>query len=104
MKLSQLKNLNLTNFYTPDMGLPVLLPIVGYVVFGVGNIYFFSLAMKQIPTATAFTVWTAIAIAMIKLAEVLFFHQKISWLEIFFLLLITIGIVGLKTYSSAGAE
>lgn len=100
MKLNQLKTLTFSNFYTSDVGLPVILPIVGYVVFGIGNIYFFSLAMKQIPTATAFTVWTAMAMTFIKLAEVFVFHQKVTLPEIGFLLLIMVGIIGLKVYSS----
>jgi quaternary ammonium compound-resistance protein SugE len=84
------------NFYSPSEGLPILLPFLGYIFFGIGNIYFFSLAMKNIPTATAFAVWTALTIVAIKISEFLFFQEKISLMELFFIVLIVVGIIGLK--------
>jgi quaternary ammonium compound-resistance protein SugE len=38
---------------------------------------------------------------LIKLAEVLIFKQKISFLEIFFMLMIMTGILGLKFYGGS---
>jgi len=99
MKFSDLKTLKFINFYRWQGGLPVLIPFVGYVLFGIANIYLFSIAIKQIPTATAFAVWTAITLIFIKIAELLFLGQRISWIEIFFMLLIMAGIMGLKVYS-----
>ncbi len=81
-------------------GIPIIAPLLGYIIFGIGNIYYFSLAMKHIPTATAFAVWTSISIILIKAAEMLFFNQRISYAEIFFISLITVGIIGLKTFAS----
>ena len=88
------------NFYTPEKAVSVLLPFLGYIFFGIGNIYFFSVAMKTIPTATAFAVWTAMTIVLIKLVDVIFFNQILTFSEIFFTLLIMVGIVGLKFYPS----
>jgi quaternary ammonium compound-resistance protein SugE len=99
MKFSDLKTLRFINFYRWQGGLPVLIPFVGYILFGIANIYLFSIAIKQIPTATAFAVWTAITLIFIKIAELVFWGQRISWIEIFFMLLIMIGIMGLKVYS-----
>ena len=99
MKFSDLKTLRFINFYRWNGGLPVLIPFVGYILFGIANIYLFSVAIKQIPTATAFAVWTAITLIFIKIAELVFLGQRISWIEIFFMLLIMIGIMGLKVYS-----
>ncbi|MDF2431523.1 MAG: quaternary ammonium compound-resistance protein SugE [Mucilaginibacter sp.] len=99
MKFSDLKTLRFINFYRWQGGLPVLIPFIGYLAFGVANIYLFSLAIKQLPTATAFAVWTAATLILIKAAELVFFNQRISWPEIFFMLLIMIGILGLKVYS-----
>jgi quaternary ammonium compound-resistance protein SugE len=73
--------------------------LVGYILFGLANIYFFSTAIKQIPTATAFAVWTATTLIFIKIAELIFFQRRISWAEVFFMLLIMIGIMGLKIYA-----
>lgn len=92
--------LRLGNFYTPDKGLPILIPFLGYIFFGIGNIYFFSLAMKTIPTAIAFAVWTSLTLILIKMTDTFFFHQKLSFTEVFYTILIVIGIIGLKTSAS----
>jgi quaternary ammonium compound-resistance protein SugE len=100
MKFSDFKALELSTFYKWSGGLPVVLPFVGYVLFGLANIYFFSTAIKQIPTAMAFAVWTATTLIFLKIAEVSFFHQRISWPEVIFMMLIMVGILGLKIYAA----
>ncbi|MDO3626290.1 SMR family transporter [Mucilaginibacter sp. BT774] len=101
MKFSEFKNLHFATFYKPGGGLPVILPFVGYIIFGVCNIYFFSLAIKQLPTATAYAVWTAATLIMIKIAEITFFQQRFSLIELFFITLIMTGILGLKFYGTS---
>jgi len=100
MKFSDLKTVGITTFYKWPGGLPILLPFVGYVLFGLANIYLFSTAIKQIPTAMAFAVWTATTLIFLKVSEVVFFHQRISWTEAFFMFLIMVGILGLKIYAA----
>lgn len=100
MKFSDLKTLKFLTFYKWDGGLQILIPFVGYILFGLANIYLFSLAIKQIPTATAFAVWTASTLIFIKVAELAFYQQKISAPEIFFMFLIMVGILGLKIYAT----
>jgi quaternary ammonium compound-resistance protein SugE len=102
MKFSDLKTLQFINFYKWQGGLPVLLPFISYLVFGLANIYLFSLAIKSLPTAIAFAVWTATTLILIKFSELVFFNQRISWIEVFFMLLIMVGILGLKIYSVQG--
>lgn len=80
-------------------GIGIVSPLAGYVLFGLANVYFFSLALKQIPTATAFAVWTGSSIVLIKLAGTVFFRESVSWQEIFFMLLIMCGIMGLKFFA-----
>ncbi|MDB4904346.1 MAG: hypothetical protein JWQ63_3627 [Mucilaginibacter sp.] len=99
MKFSDLKTLRFINFYRWQGGLPVLIPFIGYILFGLANIYLFSLAIKQLPTAISFAVWTATTLIFIKIAELIFFKQNISFVEIFFMLLIMAGILGLKIYA-----
>ena len=99
MKFNDLKSLTFVNFYKWPGGLPILLPFVGYVLFGLANIYFFSTAIKHIPTAVAFAVWTATTLVFLKFSEIAFFHQRISWPEVFFMTLIMVGILGLKIYA-----
>jgi quaternary ammonium compound-resistance protein SugE len=101
MRFGDLKTLRFTNFYKTAEGLPILVPFVGYILFGIGNIYFFSMAIKHVSTATAYAVWTAITLVLIKVAEVAIFKQKISWLEILFMMMIMAGIMGLKFYGTS---
>lgn len=98
-KLSDLKLLTLNNFYKVDQSLPLLAPLLGYIIFGVCNVYFFSLAIKQLSTATAYAVWTAVTLVLIKLCEVVLFDKPVSWAEAFFILMIMTGILGLKFYT-----
>ena len=101
MRFGDLKSLRFTNFYKTAEGLPILVPFVGYILFGIGNIYFFSIAIKHVSTATAYAVWTAITLVLIKLAEVVIFKQKVSWLEVLFMMMIMAGIMGLKFYGTS---
>lgn len=100
MSFGALRTVRLQTFYDPHAGLFVILPFVGYIVFGVGNIYFFSLAIKQVPTAIAYAVWTACTLILIKISEVAFLRQRISWVEAFFMLMIMGGIMGLRYFST----
>jgi multidrug transporter EmrE-like cation transporter len=95
LSFSKFKTLHLDNFFKQE-GYQTWLPLAGYLFFGAANTYYFSLAMKNIPTAIAFTIWTAVSIIFIKIVEVTFFHNKISLLEFLFLGLIIAGIIGLK--------
>lgn len=99
LSFSEFKLLTFQNFFTFE-GLNIWLPLAGYIFFGLANVYCFSLAMKTIPSAIAFTIWTAMSITFIKIVEVIFFKGTISVLEILFLAMILIGIVGLKVVSN----
>jgi quaternary ammonium compound-resistance protein SugE len=92
--------LRLNNFYLPEKLIPVVCPFLGYIFFGIGNIYFFSLAMKTIPVSIAFAIWTATTLILMKLLDTFFFHQTLSFTEIFYTVLILIGIIGLKTHTA----
>ena len=96
MQFKALRTLSISNFYRPDPGLKILLPFAGYIIFGIANIYLFSLATRHIPLATAFAVWTGAGIVLIKISETVFFGQEILPAEIFFILLILAGVSGLK--------
>lgn len=99
MKFSELKHLKWDSVFKPDIGLPIVWPFLGYLVFGLGNVYFFALALKKVPASPAFAIWTALSIIILKFAEILFFKEKIAFAEMFFMLLITVGIIGLKVFS-----
>jgi quaternary ammonium compound-resistance protein SugE len=97
INMSDLKNISAKTFVT-DAGKNslILLPFVGYVLFGIGNIYFFSMAMKQIPASTAFAVWMAVALSGMKLVEIFFYKENSSFSDLIYFSFIVIGIIGLK--------
>jgi quaternary ammonium compound-resistance protein SugE len=83
-----------------DTGLwKVFLPLTGYIVFGLCNIYFFSSAMKGIQASTAFAVWMAVARIFAKAMDLLVFGEPLNYPQLFFMTLLLVGIIGLKYYS-----
>ena len=79
----------------PALLLP-LLPLVAYVAFGLANVVFLSLAMRELPTATAYAAWMALAVVGIKLVDVFYLKQPFSWLSVFYTSLIIAGVLGLR--------
>lgn len=104
MRFNDLKKFIFENASFSGNGLQIMLPFAGYLLFGIGNVYFFSLATRQIPLALAFAVWTGTTLIIIKLTEVFFQQQKIAFTELFFILMILMGIVGLKYYGTANSN
>jgi quaternary ammonium compound-resistance protein SugE len=85
------------NFFLDSQGIMTLAPLIGYVFFGVTNIVLFSIAIKKIPASTAFAVWMSLALVGAKAVELIGFKHQFSWSNLFFVLLILIGIIGLKS-------
>jgi quaternary ammonium compound-resistance protein SugE len=63
------------------------------------SMFFLSLALKSIPMGIAYSVWTGIGIIGVFLYQVLIFKETISFSNLIFILLILIGIIGLKINS-----
>jgi len=79
----------------------VFLPLAGYIIFGLCNIYFFSMAMKNIPASTAFAVWMALALIFSTLLDIFVFKTSYSYQQLFFTGVVLVGIVGLKYFSKS---
>jgi len=75
-----------------------LLPLLGYIVFGLCNVLAITKAMKTIPAGTAFAVWMGLALVATKLIDVLYFKLPYSAQQIIFTFLVLVGIVGLKWF------
>jgi quaternary ammonium compound-resistance protein SugE len=75
-----------------------LLPLIGYIAFGLGNIYFFSQSMKTIQASTAFAVWMGLALIFSKAFDILVFREAYNIQQIIFTLVVLIGIIGLKWF------
>lgn len=85
-----------SSFFSDRQPILLLLPLLGYIVFGLGNIYFFSLSMKQIPMSVALAVWMGTALVGTFILEVLLLKQSWQLSQLFFMALILTGVIGLK--------
>lgn len=80
-------------------GFTVLVPSV---VTGVGYILsavFLSVALKELPLGTAYAIWTGMGIIGTSVLGVLLFHDKLSAPQVICVMLIVVGIAGLKLLS-----
>lgn len=96
LDMSRLKKIQIQQLFSDKQQFYTLLPFTGYIVFGLANIYFFSKAMKQIPAATAMATWMALVLVGIKIVDASLFHEPLRLSQSIFILLIIIGIAGLK--------
>lgn len=101
LQWTELKSLRWNTFYRADGGLPILAPWICYFVFGIVNTVLLAWAMRTISTSTAFAVWTALTLVVIKVVDVLWLKAGWSWAELLFIGMITGGIVGLKLVASS---
>ena len=77
-------------------GFTVLIPLI---ITGVGYIasaVFLAIALKQLPLGTAYAMWTGMGIVGTTLLGVFLFHEKLSVLQVICVILIVVGIAGLK--------
>ncbi|MBR1390412.1 MAG: multidrug efflux SMR transporter [Lachnospiraceae bacterium] len=74
---------------------PTIITVIGYIASAV----FLSLALKHLPLGTAYAMWTGFGIIGTSVLGVLLFHEKLSVPQIICILLIVLGIVGLKLLS-----
>jgi len=87
-------------FNTPRANFLTLAPLAGYIVFGLANITFFSIAIKQIPASTAMAVWLSVALIGVKLVEIFAYKQPYNIYQFLYFTLIIIGVIGLKRDSA----
>jgi quaternary ammonium compound-resistance protein SugE len=87
--------------FSNSSGWKALLPLVGYITFGLGNIYFFSMAMKGIPASTAFAVWMGLALIFSKTLDVFVFSEGYNMQQLLFTGVLLVGIIGLKYYTKS---
>ena len=97
--VAKLKALDWSHFFASATGWQTLAPAVGYVAFGVANVFFFSKALNVIPASTAFAIWMGVALVGIKVVDTLVLHEEFRWVHVVYIGFILIGIIGLKTSS-----
>ncbi len=77
-------------------GFTVLIPSI---ITGVGYIasaVFLAIALKQLPIGTAYAMWTGMGIVGTTLLGIILFNEKLSVPQVVCVILIVIGIAGLK--------
>lgn len=72
---------------------------LGFMVFASLSFLFLNKAIAQIPLGTAYAVWTGIGAFGTALIGILFFKDSVTYLRVFFLVLLIISILGLKLAS-----
>jgi quaternary ammonium compound-resistance protein SugE len=71
---------------------PSLLTLVTAVI----SFYLLSRSLKELPIGAAYAVWTGIGVAGTAIFGVLFLQESLNLWQVFFLVAIAVGIVGLK--------
>ena len=74
---------------------PSVITIFGMIL----SFYFLSTAVKTIPIGTAYAIWTGIGAVGTAILGIILFGESKEFMRMLFILLIVIGIVGLKFFS-----
>lgn len=72
--------------------IPSIITVAGYILSAV----FLALALKQLPLGTAYAMWTGFGIVGTSVLGIFLFQEKLSLPQIICVLMIVIGIIGLK--------
>ncbi|MBF9237690.1 hypothetical protein I2I05_09820 [Hymenobacter sp. BT683] len=97
LNMQEIKQVNwLHSFTQQPAGLTPVVPLLAYIGFGLGNVIFLSLAMRHIPTATAYAAWMALAVVGLKVVDTFVLKQPFTLQHLLFTSLIIIGVIGLK--------
>ena len=74
--------------------IPSIVTVVGYILSAI----FLSLALRQLPLGTAYAMWTGVGILGTTILGVFLFNEKLNIPQIICVLVIVIGIAGLKLF------
>jgi len=81
-------------------GFSKLWPSVFTIVCMIISMGLLAYAVKHLPIGTAYAIWTGIGAVGTAILGIILFNESKEFVRIFFILLIVIGIVGLKLFSS----
>ncbi len=80
--------------------LPTVIVVVGYAT----AFYFLSLVLKSIPVGMAYAIWSGVGVALISVAGLVLFGQKLDLAAIIGILLIVSGVAVINLFSSTGGH
>lgn len=72
--------------------IPSIVTVDGYILSAV----FLAFALKKLPLGTAYAMWTGFGIIGTSVLGIMFFNEKLSMMQTVCVLMIAVGIVGLK--------
>lgn len=75
--------------------IPSIITVVGYILSAI----FLAFALKQLPLGTAYAMWTGFGIVGTSVLGIFLFQEKLSLPQIICVLMIIVGIIGLKLLS-----
>lgn len=81
-------------------GFTKLWPSVITAVSGAGSFYLLMLAIKTLPLGTAYAVWTGMGAVGVATLGIILFKESADWYRLASILLVIIGIIGLKLTDS----
>ena len=74
---------------------PAIITIVTYILSAV----FLAIALKYLPLGTTYVMWVAFGIIGTTILSVLLFNEKLTILQIISIIIILIGVIGLKLFA-----
>ncbi len=80
-------------------GFSVLIPSVITVVAYILSAVFLALALKYLPLGIAYAMWVAFGMTGTTILGILLFSEKLTVLQIISIILIIIGVIGLKLFA-----
>ncbi len=66
----------------------------------IAAMYALSLSVKTLDISMVYAIWSGVGIAIISLIGVFFFHEQLTFIKLFFIGLIIIGVIGLQFQST----
>jgi quaternary ammonium compound-resistance protein SugE len=79
-------------------------PTVSVFIVGTAGTYFLSLALRTLPLGTTYAIWTGIGVMATTLIGIFFFNESVNLWRILCILLILVGIVGLRLITPTPAD
>jgi quaternary ammonium compound-resistance protein SugE len=83
-----------------NQGFTQLVPSIVTAISGAGSFYLLMLALKTLPLGTAYAVWTGMGAIGVAILSIFLFKESLDSYRLFSILLVIIGITGLKLTDS----
>jgi len=81
-------------------GFTRLWPSIITAISGIGSFGLLMMALKTLPIGTAYAVWTGIGAVGVAIMGIILFKESMDWLRLLSIILVIIGIIGLKLTDS----